>query len=110
MEPAEVFIQEKQQAFDAEELKVYKEKIFEKILLNGNGDVDKDLGVYFWKTQDDLEEILIDVINKDLESLQKSWQDVMSENPETIQVVSPYRGELRNKEKGTRNKFLIPNS
>ena len=91
---ANVFLQENQQTDDAEKLKVAKEKIFEKILLNGNGDIDKDLSVYFWETQDELEKTLIDVINNDLSILQKSWFDVMKEDPEMIQVISPYRGEF----------------
>ena len=93
LELADVFIQEKQQA-DYEASKVDKEKIFEKILLNGNGNIDKDLSVYFWETQDELEKILIEVIKNDVKILQKSWLDVMNEKPETIQVISPYRGEF----------------
>ncbi len=94
LELADIFIQEKQQATYTESLKVDKEKIFEQIQLNGNGDIDKDLAVYFWETQADLEKSLLDVINKDLGILQKSWQDVMKENPENIQIISPYRGEF----------------
>lgn len=94
LELADIFIQENQQTGDAEKLKVAKEKIFERILLHGNGDIDKDLSVYFWKTQDELEQSLIKVINNDLGILQQSWFDVMKENPETIQIISPYRGEF----------------
>lgn len=94
LELADIFIQEKQQTTDAESLKVYKEKLFERIQLNGNGDIDKDLAVYFWETQDELEKSLLDVINKDLGSLQKSWQEMIKENPEAIQIISPYRGEF----------------
>jgi len=94
LELADIFIQEKQQTTDAESLKADKEKIFERIQLNGNGDIDKDLAVYFWETQADLEKSLLEVINKDLGILQKSWQDVMKENPENIQIISPYRGEF----------------
>lgn len=94
LELADVFLQENQQTDTKEKLKFAKEKIFQKILLNGNGDIDKDLSVYFWKTQDELEKTLINVINNDLGILQKSWFDVMNANPETIQVISPYRGEF----------------
>lgn len=94
LELAEVFIQEKQQTLDAEELKLAKETIFEKILLNGNGAIDKDLEVYFWEDQDALEKILFDTITNHLENIQKSWNDIMEDNPETIQVISPYRGEI----------------
>ena len=92
LELAEVFIQENQQKNDLEKLKLAKEKIFEKILLNGNGNVDKDLAIYFWQTQDDLEKTLCDAITKDLNG--KTWYDVMKDNPENIQVISPYRGEI----------------
>ena len=97
LELADVFIQENQQT-DAEKLKVAKEKIFEKILLDGNGDIDKDLSVYFWKTQDELEQSLLAAITSDLggtaENVQKLWREMMTANPETIQVISPYRGEF----------------
>lgn len=94
LELAEVFIQEKQQTLDAERLKLAKEKIFEKILLNGNGDIDKDLAVHFWSTQDDLEKLLPNTINEDLKTIQKSWSEIIDDNPEAIQVISPYRGEF----------------
>ena len=94
LELADIFIQEKQQTDYAETLKTDKEKLLERIQLNGNGDIDKDLAVYFWKTQAELEKSLLDVINKDLGILQKSWQDIMNDNPENIQVISPYRGEF----------------
>ena len=40
----------------ADELKRKKEELFTKIVENGNGDIDKDLAVYFWKEQNDLED------------------------------------------------------
>lgn len=55
---AELFIQEKQSDMSdstaADELKRKKEELFTRIMENGNGDVDKDLAVYFWKEQEDL--------------------------------------------------------
>ena len=75
---------------------------------NGNGDIDKDLAVYFWKEQTDLETCLHDVIIQDMkkitgmtvyESPDKLWQQAIrkedgSSNPDAIQVISPYRGEF----------------
>ena len=70
---AELFIQEKQSdMYDnttADELKRKKEELFAKIMENGNGDVDKDLAVYFWKEQEDLEVVLRDVLIKDMEKV-----------------------------------------
>lgn len=95
LELAEVFIQDKQQAPN---LKVARNKIFNKILQYGNGDIDKDLAVYFWNTQDDLEKLLPDVITQDMkwttDNVQESWFEKMNDNPESIQVISPYRGEF----------------
>lgn len=50
LELADVFIQEHQQIEDGNEaarLKAAREDLFEQIVENGNGDIDKDLGVYF---------------------------------------------------------------
>lgn len=70
---AELFIQEKQsdmsETVAADELKRKKEELFTKIVENGNGDIDKDLAVYFWKEQNDLEDILRDVLIKDMENI-----------------------------------------
>ena len=108
---AELFIQEKQSDMNnasvADALKQKKEILFSKILENGNGDIDKDLAVYFWKEQEDLEKILRDVLIHDMESmtgmkdyagLDKLWQQAIrkedgSSNPDVIQIISPYRGE-----------------
>ena len=62
---AEIFIQEHQQLNDGNEsarLKAEKESLFEQILESGNGDVDKDLGVYFWNEQEELESVLTNVM------------------------------------------------
>ena len=113
---ANVFIQERQKNFENSDesvaLKTEKERIFNKILLNGNGDVDKDLGVYFWKNQDDLEPLLKKTLIDDMQkisgtktdgtpnSLNKLWRDTLkgveaySQIPEKIQLISPYRGEF----------------
>ncbi len=92
----------------ADELKRKKEELFTKIVENGNGDIDKDLAVYFWKEQNDLEDILRDVLIKDMENItvteyagrqDKLWQQAIrksdgSPNPDMIQIISPYRGEF----------------
>ena len=99
---AEIFIQENQQNEDedkASRLKVRKEELFENIVENGNGDVDKDLGVYFWTEQEELEHVLTNVMMRDMQkytgmdmsakgaTLDKLWQEM-------IRVISPYRGEF----------------
>lgn len=109
---AELFIQERQtgqgdsEAVDT--LKRQKETMFGKILVNGNGEIDKDLGVYFWKDQAGLESILRDVMIRDMEDItglaeydspDKLWQAAIrnqdrSFNPDIVQVISPYRGEF----------------
>ena len=109
---AELFIQEKQSDMEGsgavDTLKQKKEKLFTKILENGNGDIDKDLAVYFWKEQADLETVLRDVLTSDMESmtgmeeysgLDKLWQQAIrksdgTSNPDAIQIISPYRGEF----------------
>ena len=109
---AELFIQEKQSDMEdtaaADALKRKKEEMFTKIMENGNGDIDKDLAVYFWKEQADLETVLRDVLTKDMETMtdmrdysgpDKLWQQAIrredgTSNPDAIQIISPYRGEF----------------
>lgn len=112
---ANVYIQEKQKddmsdMSEVEGLKAAKEEIFEKIQLDGNGDVDKDLSVYFWETQNDLNELLHNVMVKDMEKMtglkvsdelteSKLWTETIKDKdgkaiPERVQVISPYRGEF----------------
>ena len=97
LELADIFIQEKQQA-DDEKLKFDKAKIFGKILQYGNGDIDKDLAVYFWDDKEDLEKSLLKIITRDTggtsENIRDLWLEIMNRNPEDIQVISPYRGEF----------------
>lgn len=111
---AELFIQEKQRSDDSGEvclLKDKKETMFESIVENGNGDIDQDLGVYFWNEQEELEHLLKNVMIHDMQkytgldsskenlSIDKLWFQMIrnadgSSNPEIIQVISPYRGEF----------------
>ncbi|MCA9996308.1 MAG: AAA family ATPase [Anaerolineales bacterium] len=72
------------------------------------GDIDKDLRILYWQTTDDLEQQLIETIVADMEEVSgetlnperpdKLWDAVLSPNrtpqPEAVQVISPYRGEL----------------
>ncbi len=110
---ADIFIQDHQQSSDPElitERKAKKEDLFEKIQLEGNGDVEKDLGVYFWNEQEELESLLTNVMIRDMKqytgmdvtnSADKLWQEMIRDkkekyrrNPEVVQVISPYRGEF----------------
>ena len=113
---ANVFIQERQKddngGYETASLKMEKEVILKKIQDNGNGDVDKDLSVYFWKNQEQLEKILKEILVSDMklisgkeadgspDSLNKLWQEVLKGEepyslvPEKMQIISPYRGEF----------------
>lgn len=109
---AETFLQGRRQARDADRAlaKAKKEELFERILENGNGDVDRDLGVYFWNEQRDLEQVLTEVMIRDMRrytgmdssgktGADKLWQQMIRDenggsNPEIMQVISPYRGEF----------------
>lgn len=109
---AELFIQEKQsdmsETTTADNLKCKKEKLFTRIMENGNGDIDRDLAVYFWKEQEDLESALHNVLIQDMEDMtglkeyggpDKLWQQAIRKpdgisNPDAIQILSPYRGEF----------------
>ena len=109
---ANIFIQEHQQMENGEEaarLKAAREDMFEQIVENGNGDIDKDLGVYFWNEQEELETLLSNVMLRDMQlhtgmkldpqNVDKLWYQMIRDeegksNPEKIQVISPYRGEF----------------
>ena len=106
---ANVFIQEKQTAGDdtdaATRHKLEKETIFTKVLEHGNDDVDKDLSVYFWQEQEDLEKLLKDRLVTDMQTLtgrsaeterelHDLWTVATKDAPERFQVISPYRGEF----------------
>jgi exodeoxyribonuclease V alpha subunit len=73
-----------------------------------SGDIDKDLRVLYWQDTDELQKLLIETIVADMEKVSgrkldpnradKLWNEVLSPNlvpnPEALQVISPYRGEL----------------
>ena len=113
LELADIFIQNHQKLSDSErvtEMKAAKESLFERIQIDGNGDVDDDLGVYFWDEQEELEGLLTNVMIRDMqkitgkdasEGVDKLWQEMIRDkvvkyksNPEVVQVISPYRGEF----------------
>ena len=88
---AEIFIQEHQQLNDGNEsarLKAEKESLFEQILESGNGDVDKDLGVYFWNEQEELESVLTNVMVRDMQ--QHTGMDVTAKSCAIIPSVDGY--------------------
>ena len=106
---ADVFIQEKQRSDDQNDidtLKKNKEELFNKIQFEGNGDVEADLGVYFWQDQDDLESLIINVMASDMKDIAGDYTDDLNAlwfklikkdngfNPEVMQVLSPYCGEF----------------
>lgn len=114
LELAGIFVQEKQSDMGnsevADALKKQKEEMFGRILDGANSEdgIDKDLSVYFWKEQADLEDTLHRAMVRDMEELSgltqyessdKLWQAVIRDknrnfNPDAIQVISPYRGEF----------------
>lgn len=87
-------------------MKLEKEKIFTSILENGNGDVDKDLSVYFWQEQDDLEILMKNRLVEYMQAYTKQiagdsekelhalWEAAIKNAPERFQIISPYRGEF----------------
>lgn len=79
------------------------EEILEKIL--GGGTIDEDLSVVYWKDSADLEDKLITSMitnmeeqtntNRDPDNPQRIWYDAFQQNknPDTHQVITPYRGD-----------------
>lgn len=118
---ASLFIQEYQKSDNPEiitQLKEKKEELFSKIQKDGNGPIDKDLSIYFWKEENDLFQLIEKNLTRDMEDItQKSeyttldelWQQTLridpeKLNPDIIQVLSPYRGEFYGTE--SLNSFL----
>jgi hypothetical protein len=98
---AEILIQEKQ---DTDEIcKSQREAILRAI--QEGGDVSKDLSAYYWKTADDLDELIEQELIKNLGSdadganLPDVWIDAckkpdsQEKNPAFLQVLSPFRGD-----------------
>ena len=111
---ADVYIQDQlfhENPTEAAVHKAKKEEIFNRIQLYGNGDVDKDLAVYFWNEQEEMENVLKNVMIRDMQAFTRMdpsskhysvdglWQQMIRGknrriNSEIIQVISPYRGEF----------------
>jgi len=101
VELAEILIQEKQDT--GEISKSQREEILQKI--QEGGDVYKDLSVRYWKTADELEELikleLIHTLGADTKGsdLPQRWNDICKipnsyeKNPTLMQVLSPFRGD-----------------
>lgn len=102
---AQVFIQEEQA--ENQEIQMLKEQLFQTI--QGAGDIDKDMSVYFWNDKSELDALLKSVMIKDMEKMtgidyvegdeNKLWSTAISDSnkkpqPEKIQIISPYRGEF----------------
>jgi hypothetical protein len=70
------------------------------------GDVDEDLRVVFWQSQQELAEILIETIARDMaedvqaagmepaESSREVWRQAFDRKPSYMQILTPYRGEF----------------
>ena len=108
---AEIYIQENQNI--TAQAKAHKEEILSKIQFSG--EIDKDLSVYFWKTQDELELLIKKTMLKDMqkdtgkENVEGKeyllWDSACKTNFSDInnplldkstayqQLISPYRGE-----------------
>ncbi|WP_075980806.1 ATP-dependent DNA helicase [Bacillus massilinigeriensis] len=101
---AEIFIQEKQQEKDS---KFDMEDVIKKV--QEGGEIDKDLSVYYWNNEDELETLLQRIIIRDLENDTGQeaeegkeyylWGNACSKNsdskdPAYLQVLSPFKGEL----------------
>jgi exodeoxyribonuclease V alpha subunit len=57
---AEIFIQEKQQE---QESKLAAEEMMQKV--HEGGEVDKDLSVYYWNNEEELEKVIVQDLEKD---------------------------------------------
>lgn len=94
-----------------EEVKSGEREVHEEAMIvraQEGGDLDKDLRVIYWQDTDELEQLLVDLMISDMEKVSgakldperpdKLWHAVLSPNhipnPEALQVISPYRGEL----------------
>jgi len=101
---AEILVQEKQDKDDKDCVsKTQREIILRKI--QEGGEVDKDLTVHYWKTADDLDELIKQELINDLDSknngsdLSERWIEACKlpgsyeKNPALLQLLSPFRGD-----------------
>ena len=105
---ASLYIRRKISEHKDTEQKFKEERILKRV--QEGGDVDKDLRVIYWKDLDDLKEKLINTIIEDLEADTglkfdpdkpfEIWAEAFgiwdydSQNPDYMQIISPYRGEF----------------
>ena len=103
---ASIFMRNDTQTGIDEENEIIEDDMFSKVI--EGGDVSGDLRILYWNTPDELEEILLDTIVKDLENDSgkqldpnkpyEIWNSVFKKDnvdyPEALQIISPYRGEL----------------
>ena len=86
------------QGLNHNQTKFIREELVQKI--HQGGAVDADLDVVFWRNAEEFADLLIETISKDLavdgieiEST-KLWSDVLRNNINAFQILSPVRGEL----------------
>lgn len=108
LELASLYVRRKPSEYKDNGQKFKEEEILKKV--QEGGDVDKDLGVIYWRDLDDLREKLIETIVKDLEADTRLkfdgdkpfeiWarafeiNDYNNQEPDFMQIISPYRGEF----------------
>lgn len=103
---ASIFLRNDSSRPKQEENEITEEEMLAKVL--EGGDISGDLRILYWNTTDELEQVLLDTIVKDMEvdsGIQldpikpyELWNAVFKKNgsdyPEALQIISPYRGEL----------------
>ena len=106
IDSASIFLRSDSQTGKNEEDEIIKDQMLTKII--EGGDVSGDLRVLYWNTPGELEDILLKTIVKDLEEDSgkqfdqgkpyELWNSVFKkadgDYPESLQIISPYRGEL----------------
>jgi len=108
LELASLYVRRKLSEYKDSGQKFKEEEILKKV--QEGGDTDKDLRIIYWKDLDDLRENLIETIVKDLEADTglkfdpnesfEIWaqafriQNYNSQEPDYMQIISPYRGEF----------------
>lgn len=90
------------QEIKQEEVELETEELLKKV--QAGGDIDEDLRVVFWNEPEDLADILIDRLTKDMATdasvdassmkFHELWNKAVNWRPEYSQILSPYRGEL----------------
>ena len=99
-----------------EEIEINEDETLSKVV--AGGDVSGDLRILYWETPEQLEQILLETIIRDMETdtgkqlepekAYELWNAIFKKDnidyPEALQVISPYRGELFGTE--NINKFI----